>query len=196
MIVKLVYELFFFYSEFQPPRQTTSGSGSVPQYAATKTILGLRSWLCSYKTSGSVAWQAKFRAKNQDFTRALVLEKHAEWPKLNHNTFLLKSIGLFSSQELSFAAPRVLPFSLHRCGFIVSLLCCLCGLGAPANLKHLRVLRVLCGHNFFCKASNILSSDVRDRLVIFLQNFHQVIPTQVRVEQTHTVGRHERGTAP
>lgn len=164
----LFMNFFFFTLNFSLQGRPPQVQALFRSMQQPKTILGLHSWLCSYKTGGSVAWQAKFRAKNEDFTHALVLEKHAEWPKLNHNTFLLKSIGLFSSQELSFAAPRVLPFSLHRCGFIVSLLCCLCGLGAPANLKHLRVLRVLCGNNFFCKASNILSSDIRDRLVIFL----------------------------
>lgn len=167
MIVKCVYELFFFTLNF-------SLQGRPPQVQALfrcmqqpKPFWGCTVGCVHTKLVEVLPGRQNSGQKNEDFTHALVLENHAEWPKLNHNTFLLKSIGLFSSQELSFAAPRVLPFSLHRCGFIVSLLCCLCRLGAPANLKHLRVLRVLCGHNFFCKASNILSSD-DDRLVIFL----------------------------
>lgn len=88
---------------------------------------------------------------------ASFLDRHAEWPKLNHNTIIKKALACFLVRNcpllhhLQLIRTCALPSSIHHSGFkkrlILSLLCRLSRSGAPANLKHL-CKGFLCGGVF------------------------------------------------
>lgn len=150
MIVKHVSEMYFFFTlNFSPQGRyphVRARLCSMQQPKKNKASFWSCKVGCVHKKLVEV-WPDRQNSeqKYKDFTHALASDKHAEWPQRNHNTLLLKSIGLFSTLELSFAAPRVLPVPLHPCGFIVSLLP-VQGQGT-CQFKAF-VLRVLCAKNF------------------------------------------------
>lgn len=168
MIVKHVSEMYFFFTlNFSPQGRyphVRARLCSMQQPKKNKASFWSCKVGCVHKKLVEV-WPDRQNSeqKYKDFTHALASDKHAEWPQRNHNTLLLKSIGLFSTLELSFAAPRVLPVPLHPCGFIVSLLP-VQGQGTcqfKAFVLRGFMCKELC---FLCKTSNIWSSEVRYRL--------------------------------